>query len=205
MTQMERDILMIFTPQLKGLPGNLSRREQIQPGTQPTGGDRGEPFDPGPATAFWGPKLNRFGVRPSRFQGEQNRLSFISNSHARLYQDSKESEFAKIIYMTEDDKASKDASGHMDKALVRYEDPNAFLDDGRKSESEVRYIIMRSVKSLKIEYLNGANDRWSNRWDTESADTKDKYPALIRVTIEVIPPPPMHPENTFFAVQMYKP
>ena len=36
MTQMERDILMIFTPQLKGLPGNLSRREQIQPGTQPT-------------------------------------------------------------------------------------------------------------------------------------------------------------------------
>jgi general secretion pathway protein J len=205
LSQMERDILMIFTPQLKAFPGNLGQRVQVQPGTQPTGGDNATPFDPGQPTAFWGARLNRSGIRASRFQGEANKVSFISNSHVRLYQNSPESEFAKIIYTVEDDRESKNANNQMDKMLVRYEDPVAFIDDGKKSETEVRYIIMRAVKSFKIEYLDGSNDRWQNRWDTESADTKDKYPALIRVTVEVIPPPPMNPENTFVAVQMYKP
>ena len=206
LAQMERDVLMIYTPQVGALPRQLAQATVPGQQGQGSGQTAGEPpFDPGVSTPFWGPLFNRFGVRPSRLQGEAGKISFISSSHVRLFKDSHETEFAKITYALEDDRLSRGADGSVPKALVRYEDHDAFTDDGRPSETNARYVLLVPVVSLKFTFLDGRNDQWQNNWDTDGRDTKNQYPALIKVALEMRLPPPAPKDATFEVVQVIKP
>lgn len=191
-----RDIIMMYTPQLAALPGSVAQRQVL---------NAGDTFDPGRATAFWGQLVNRFNIRMSRFQGDESKISFISNDHIRLYRESQESEFAKIVIALEEDKSPHDTEKAVGKALVRHEDPRAFIDDGRDSDTEIKYTLLTRVKDLKFRYLDGEKDQWAPRWDSDHPDTKDKFPALIELSIEVIPPPPQPPTATLSVKQVYKP
>ncbi len=201
----ERDILMIYSPQLAALPGALGQAAPpVQPGTNPNSRPGVEVFDPGIPTKFWGQMVNTHHIRPSRFTGEEGKLSFISASNIRLYRDSKESNFLKIKYSQEDDDLPVDTKKRRGKTLARYTDTNVFVDDGRE-ETEIRTVILREIKSFKLTYLDGRNDQWQNNWDTEGRDTKNRFPALIKLVVEVYQPAPLPEGSTFSVTQVYKP
>ena len=201
--QLDRDFSMIYTPQLKAMPQAMSFADVLQPGLN-AANTAGEMFDPGIATQFWGTNVNRFRIRLSRFTGEKDKVQFISNSHVRVYRDSRESEFAKIVYTMEDEPVDG-SKLNTAKALIRYEDPVVFVDDGRRSETDIRYALLQKIKSLKFEYLDGKTDRWADVWDTERPETKNRYPALIKVVVEIQQPPPAQEGNTLSVTQIYKP
>ena len=199
-----RDITQIYTPQAGALPGTLG--QSAQQATGPSGPN--QPYNAsgtanvplGTPTDYWGEPINEQGVRPSRLQGEEFKVSFVSSSHMRIYRDAAESDFAKISYSLEEPKTPDPLI--KGKLLVKHEDPNAFGDDEKASESEMRYVLVEGVKSVSFEYLDGEKDTWSKRWDTSGIDHKGIYPAVIKVTLEVYF---RRSENTFTVVQQYRP
>ncbi|MBI3558620.1 MAG: prepilin-type N-terminal cleavage/methylation domain-containing protein [Deltaproteobacteria bacterium] len=204
-----RDIGQLYTPQAGALPGTIGQAPQTTPG-QPAQGQQagGNPANVygtasvplGTATDYWGEPINESGVRPSRLQGEEGKLSFISNSHMRIYRDASESEFEKVSYSLEDPKTPDPLV--KGKLLVKHEDPNAFIDEERGSETDVRYVLVDGVKSLSFEFLDSEKDTWSKRWDTSGIDHKGVYPAVIKITLEVYFP---RSDHTFTVVQQYRP
>ncbi len=199
-----RDITQLYTPQAGALPGTIGQAAQPagSSGQQPQSGyaQATQNVPLGTATEFWGEPINESGVRPSRLQGEETKLSFVSNSHMRIYQDADESEFEKVSYALEDPKTPDPLV--KGKLLVKHEDPNVFIDEERGSETDVRYVLVEGVKSISFEYLDGEKDSWSKRWDTAGTDHKGVYPAIIKVTLEVYF---TRSENTFTVVQQYRP
>lgn len=189
-----RDIIQIYSPQAASLPGDIGKSPptQIVPGGAP-------PVILSPNIyKYWGALINEFGVRPSRFIGEEKKVSFISNSHSRLYKDSAETEFAKITYALEDDKLSKKS----DLALIKYEDPDAFNLDKDESEQMIRYSLLNGIKSIKFRYLDGEKDQWYSSWDNTSMNNKDKFPSIIEIELEASMP---KTGNSFTVIQHYRP
>lgn len=203
---MGRDISQIFTPKIAALPGDAGKtaKQQQQPGQGQTpqgtfGAVPGQQQqDLGPGWAHWGPPVNNFGVRPTRFVGEADKIQFITNSHLRLFQDSRESEFAIVSYSLEDttNKASSRAT-----TLVKREN-TAVFEENPPEEANVTYPLVENVKSLVFKYLDGEKDRWENKWDSQSQDFKDRFPDVIEVTLEVFLP---NSQNTFTVVQRFRP
>lgn len=179
-----RDIQQMYSPQMAALPEALLVADNTAPpglaavpGAQVSGtGTINTEF----AQRFWGAPINSVGTRPSRFQGEKTRITFISNSNIRLFVDSKECDLAKVTYTLEDDKTS--FPGH--KALVRRVDPNVFGDE-EKGDTEVRYTLLNNVKSLSFQFLDGEKDSWNNKWDTVSLEHPTKFPSVIELELEL--------------------
>jgi general secretion pathway protein J len=197
----ERDMIMMYTPQLAAMPGAMAQAEVAQPGVNPSTA-AGDVFNPGIAQEYWGQLINRY-VRPSRLQGDEGKISFVANSHVRIYRNSKESDLIKVSYAVEDDDLPIDAK--QTKILVRYHDPDVFRETGRDSETKIRTVIFRGLKSVKFSYLDGRNDQWQNHWDTDYRDTKNRFPALIKIVVDVFQPPPLPTDQTFSVSQVYKP
>lgn len=204
---MGRDIGSIFTPKIAALPGDAGKTagQPQQPGqNQAPQGTFGAPpgqqqqQNLGEAWAHWGPPINNFGVRPTRFVGEANKITFVTNSHLRLFQDSRESEFAIISYSLEDttNKATSRAT-----TLVKLEN-TAVFDEIPPEDSAVSYPLVENVKSLVFKYLDGERDRWEDKWDSQSQDFKDRFPDVIEVSLEVFLP---NSQNTFTVVQRFRP
>lgn len=194
-----RDIIAIYTPQEKALPSGF--------GSGASGGSGqpqsvAQPQDFGSPLPFWGAPINQHNVRPSRFQGEETKMSFVTSSHARIYRDTPESDFAKVTYTLEEPKAPE--PGQKGKLLVKHEDTsNIFGEDERATnENEIKYTLIDIVKSISFEYLDGEKDTWSKRWDTEGMDHKGKFPDIIKVTIELYTPG--ESGSTFTVVQQYR-
>lgn len=201
-----RDVTSIYSPQAAALPYGVG--DALGPSGasgasgQPPPQAAAQPQDFGPPLKFWGAPVNDKNVRPSRFQGEENKMTFVANTHARLYRDSRESELAKISYALEEQKNPE--PGNPGKVLVKHEDPDVFNeDDARDSETDVRYALLDIVKNVTFEYLDGDKDVWNKKWDTESSDHKNKFPDIIKVTLEVYTP--ANTGNTFTVVQQYRP
>ena len=188
-----RDIVHIYTPQAAALPGELGKAPKAQqPGQAP-------PELLSPATYdFWGMLVNKNGVRPSRFNGDEKKVSFVSNSHMRLFHDTDECEFSKIKYALEDDTLSKDSK----KVFVKRENTEVFSLDRENKDLEVRYVLLTGVKDVRFQYLDGEKDSWSKNWDTTSMDHKNKFPSLIKIEIDLELP---KTGNTFTVLQQYRP
>lgn len=193
---MGRDIGQMYSPKIAALPGESGKAQSnTQQNSTGTFASNGASADP---TEFWGSPINQFGVRPSRLQGEATKLMFVSNGHMRLFRDSHESDFAKITYALEED---SDKANSRKTTLVKRENTAAF-DDEEKKEDEVRYPLLTNVKKLEFSFLDGEKDQWHPRWDTASADHKDKFPDVIQVTIEVNYP---NSEAFFTVIQRFRP
>lgn len=210
-----RDVSQIYSPMPDALPGDLGKALrppgasgqsgaslQQQQGAGAYGAQNQMPL--GQPTDFWGEPINKEGVRPSRFQGEETKLSFVSSSHMRIYKDSPESELSKITYSLEEPKVPE--PGVKGKVLVKFEDTDVFEDEQRSKskdeETAVSFSLLTGVKSLSFEYLDAEKDTWSKRWDTSGMDHKGVYPAVIKITIEVYMP---NSENTFVVTQQWRP
>ena len=139
-----RDIVHIYTPQAAALPGDLGKA----PKSSTNGQVQQEQLSPA-TYDFWGALVNKNGVRPTRFNGDASKISFVTNSHMRLFHDTDECEFSKIKYGLEDDSLSKDSK----KVFVKRENTEVFSLDRENKELEVRYILLTGVKDVRFKYL----------------------------------------------------
>lgn len=198
---MGRDVAQIYTPKTAALPGDAgkAKKTNLQPGQPGFSNAYGNDPNQGDPLPFWGAPVNEFGVRPSRLQGEATKISFIANSHMRLFQDVAESDFAKITYALADPKSTATSRAT---TLVKRENVAVF-DENDPPEKEVEYTLVQNVKTLKFRFLDGEKDQWADKWDTTSQDHKGKFPDVIEVTLEVFLPGSL--QNTLTVVQRFKP
>lgn len=202
MSLMNRDITLLYSPldvvpQSQSLPKTPTKGQAAQTGINQQAFQEQEEIRAAGMdrpSKFWGGAIDRAGVRPSRFVGTEDTLSFISTSHIRVYKDSPESEFAKITYELKDDEISADLGLPEDsKVLVKTEDPDAFdlednaLVDSTDDEGSLKrtYPLIHGIRTLKFRFYWKEKEQWLTSWDSDSSDTKNLYPDVIEVTVEV--------------------
>lgn len=206
MDVMQRDVALIYSPLLIQ-PGKTSTPSPSAPGTPQNPNPQALPpaMNPqdlevinaaglGQATKYWGPATDKTGVRPSRFQGTDQKMSFISASHVRVYRDAAESEFAKIGYELKQD---DDPANQGSYVLVKTESPNAFEDDDSRDKSVINYPLLHGVKKLKYRYYRKDKETWESSWDSEKEDTKNLYPDMVEITIELAGPSNLHYQGVY--------
>lgn len=165
----QRDIANIYTPTVDPtIPGSILLDDQVL------------------STNYWLPAKDPGGTRPSRFVGTDNKLSFISLSHVRIYKDSPESEFAKVAYDLKPDTQTGAIPGTQ--ILVKTESPNAFAQDATKDPTSHSYDLLRGVKKLTYTYYQRDGNTWKtyHSWDNEKEDVKNKYPSMVEMDIELV-------------------
>src|SRR3954471_393531 len=159
----QRDVALIYSPVLilpdwpkppttlpggTQLPPEFGAAQPAQPGT---------PADQDIATGdnaqtlqYWGPMIDKTGVRPMHFIGTENKMSFISVSHIRIYKDTHESEFAKVAYeLVKDEHYEEFPEGQL---LVKTETPNFWEEDERADKLRKVYPILHGLKKLRFRY-----------------------------------------------------
>ncbi|MCM0605379.1 MAG: prepilin-type N-terminal cleavage/methylation domain-containing protein [Xanthomonadaceae bacterium] len=175
MNVVERDITHVFSPLMMMIKAKTG--EGQTPFTQSAP-------NPGP---FWGPALDEAGIRNSRFQGQEKKMSFITSSHERVYKDSRESLFAKITYNLEPDpKPAEGQEGTL--ALFRTVNTNAFEVDGDERKTDKTYKILSGIKSGSFKYFQRGKDIWQRSWDTEANEYKNHFPDTVELLLEVVGP-----------------
>ncbi|MBI2711857.1 MAG: hypothetical protein HYX41_03180 [Bdellovibrio sp.] len=124
------------------------------------------------------------GLRLSHFIGDDRRMSFVTQSHIRIYKDSPESEFAKISYELLPD--SRDDAKRGLYVLVRTESPNAF-DPDERDPFEKKYELLRGIKSLTFSYYKWDQDKFKiqKNWDNERDEFKNIYPDVIEMKLNM--------------------
>lgn len=174
-------------PQAKPTPSQLS----IDEITRRTKGQAFQSFD------YWGPILDHTGIRASRFKGKENEMTFVSASHVRIYQQKKESIYAKVKYelikqpynanltKEQNDKASNLL------ALVKRENTRAFeLEEPRTGDLPYvnTYVILNNIKSFKFRYYKRDDKEAKKEWDSDSTETKGIFPTAVEVEVSMIGP-----------------
>jgi hypothetical protein len=138
----------------------------------------------GRTSEYWLGAVDLTGIRPSRFNGGEQKVSFVAATHVRIYKDLPESEFLQVQYYLDDDKGPNAIQGA--KVLIRAANPNAFSVEDRKNEAGKRiYPLLRGITKLKFEYWHKEKKEWLGAWDNDAQELKGQYPAQIRVTLEV--------------------
>lgn len=153
----------------------------------------------GQTSDYWLGATDLTAIRPSRFTGAESRLQFVTSAHMRIYKNSPESEFAKIIYELRDEKDSDFGEGT--KSLVKIEDPNVFDDSDKKGKSAKIYPLLSGVKGFSFRYYRRDKKAWERTWDTNRDDMKGLYPDIVEVTLEVVGPSKLR----YKAIYMFKP
>lgn len=180
MNILQRDLTSVFSP-LNLVPN---------PTPSPSAGSAAQPPPPGTAPPdpmlaqefeYWGPAIDKTGIRPSRFVGTENKLTFVTNSHLRVYKDSQESEFAKVAYDLATDDVDKSAQ-----MLVKTESPDAFsLDTDRKDSNQRVFALLHGIKKFKYRFYRKDKDTWGPSWDSDSDEQKNLYPDIVELTVQV--------------------
>jgi len=176
---MERDLSMIYTPNKLKPPSTTTTTTTASATAPPPDSSTNE------TTKYWIGTADKYGIRQSHFTGTDVKLSFISNSHLRIYKDSPESDFAQIAYELQ---PAHDPLLPDTYILVKTESPNAFNEDEHKDKMRHVYLLLRGIKQFKYRYYRKDKDRWENAWDNDKEDFKDIYPDMIEIKIEVIGP-----------------
>lgn len=197
MSILQRDIALIYSP-----TAMVPAAQKQQAGTPP-GGSQQSPApsainmdNGGVATTFWlAPDAS--GLRYSRFQGTDRKISFVTMSHIRIYKDSPESEFAKITYDLRPD--TKDPENKGNYVLVKTESANAFDIDDQRDPMAKSYEILRGVKTLSFTFYQRDRDNWktSKTWDTDKEEYKNNYPDVIELKLELVGTNHLYFEGTF--------
>lgn len=128
-------------------------------------------------TEFWGPVIASSGIRAARFVGTDKGFSFVSASHVRVYQQKKESIYAKIKYELVLDR------------LVKTVNTRAFEIEEVKDAPYIQtYTVLRKVKSMKFSYYKLGNKEPQRSWDSESNDQLWEYPESVEIAFTLIGP-----------------
>jgi general secretion pathway protein J len=190
MDVMQRDVAAIYSPTI-GQPtprANPSGVPTTQNPQQTQEMMALSSSDAGKTSAYWEPAVDKTGLRPSRFVGTDNKLTFITSSHTRIYKDSPESDFSKVSYELVHDEDSPAGSDLM--TLVRTENTDTFEDDDRHAlKYQRKFPLLHGIKSFKYRYWRkdtSPTGKWDNSWDTDKEDTKNVFPDIIEVKLEVV-------------------
>jgi hypothetical protein len=182
MSIVSRDIALIYSPTILVPP------KKKDP-TAPAGARELEVImsdDLGRAYTFWGVAQDESGLRPSRFIGTDTKMTFVSASHVRIYKDSPESEFAKVTYEVKRD--TKNAETNPDTmVLIKTETPNAFASDDIKDTMSKSYELLHGIKKFQFTYYLRDGNTWktSKSWDSDKEETKNIFPDIIEISLEV--------------------
>ena len=186
-----RDVSAIYSPAMMKLPD--PQASNLPSGATPAPPPADPEFvallqtDAGRTSTYWLAASDKTGLRPSHFIGTDNKMSFVSASHVRIYRDSHESVFAKISYELVKDEGNRDAPDAL--MLVKTESTNAFDDDDHHDKPFVRkYPLLHGIKKFKYRYWRKDKDRWETSWDNDKEDYREKYPDIVEVTFEVTGP-----------------
>ncbi|OFZ53488.1 MAG: hypothetical protein A2428_08015 [Bdellovibrionales bacterium RIFOXYC1_FULL_54_43] len=186
MNIVQRDVSLIYSPLLieppkpakdPAAPPNAQEMEVLM------GGDLNQ------ATQFWGPAVDKTGLRPGHFIGTDSKMSFIAASHIRVYKDAPESELTKIVYEANRDEDRPEIQDSY--VLVKTASPNVYQDDEKRDTMLVKYPLLRGIKKIRFRYFRrdkGVNGSWETSWDSEKEDQKDLYPDKVEITFEVAGP-----------------
>lgn len=141
----------------------------------------------GRSNDFWSRIIDGTGIRPSRFQGDAEAMSFISSSHVRVYRGKKESVFMKVrYYLKEPREPNSEVRKTIDgKILVKSEDVDAFNFEENDSQQIKEYRILEGIQSLKFEYYDREKERWYPSWDTDREESLNRFPDVIRVSLDL--------------------
>lgn len=177
---LQRDFELLYTPVIM-LPTPV-------PSASPNAQDTSAQLTPdaGRVTDFWGPEVDKNGLRGTRFNGTDRKLTFVSASHIRTYKDSLESEFAKITYEVTDDPDKSYGEGT--KVLVKTESPNVFDLEDDKDRFKRSYPLLHGIKSVTFKYFDRLKKDGFSSWDTENQDHKNIFPDFVEVTLDVVGP-----------------
>ena len=66
--------------------------------------------------------------------------------------------------------------------------PDAFIYNEDKDQQVKKYRLLHGIRKLKLRYYRKDKEQWSNSWDTESEETRDKFPDIVELSIEVTAP-----------------
>ncbi|RYZ66425.1 MAG: prepilin-type N-terminal cleavage/methylation domain-containing protein, partial [Proteobacteria bacterium] len=134
MAIMERDLNMLFSPVAYIPPAKPANPNQGQnpnfpgafgQGPQQTTAELETAAEMQRLTEFWLPTKVKTGVRLSRFVGEEQKMSFVTASHQRLYKDRPESEFVKVTYELREER-DEEYKIEGTRTLVKIVDTNTF-------------------------------------------------------------------------------
>jgi prepilin-type N-terminal cleavage/methylation domain-containing protein len=148
---------------------------------------------------FWEGAVDSTGLRPSRFVGTDRKMTFVSASNIRVYKEARASDFAKITYEIKPDRNDRENGTQV---LLKTENVDAFSDDDRpnsdKEKAMVRtYPLLYGIKKLRFRYYWKDKDRWVYSWDSDSSDTKNLYPDIIEIQVEVTGPSRLNFQGTY--------
>ncbi len=194
-TIIQRDISLIFSP-LALLPETQAKSI----GNSGNQGNLGHPLNPDEQdrnSLYWSPAANTNGIRPSHFVGTEDKVSFVSLSHIRIYKDSPESEIAKISYELKKDEKNTDNPGTL--VLVKTESPNAFASDDIKDTLSRSYELLHGISKLTYTYYQREGNTWKNlrSWDSDKEETKNIIPDIIEIKLEVKGPKNLNFEGKY--------
>lgn len=175
MNVMERDITHVFSPLMMMIKPKASTEGTAIPVTNPN------------VSTFWGVPMDSSGLRNSRFQGQERKMSFISSSHERVYKDARESYFVKVTYNIEaDPKPAPGQEGTL--ALFRTINTNAFDTEGDERKTDKTYRILAGIKSANFQYFQRGKDVWIKSWDTANKDFMNHFPDTVELLLDVLGP-----------------
>ncbi|MBY0470822.1 hypothetical protein K2X30_06590 [bacterium] len=192
---LNRDLTLLYSPQMSLPPDKKTATDPNAPppvpGTQPA-----QPVDAdfqallssddGRVNDFWGIPVDKTGLKPSRFQGSVDKMSFVTISNMRIYKEAPESEFSKVTYTLEDDRSNPDLQGA--KMLVKSYNTHAFEDDDGRKENIRSYPLLRGITKIQFKYCRQKQEFCVESWDSERGDFKatlPTFPEVIQVILEV--------------------
>mgnify|MGYP000990974957 CR=1 FL=1 len=110
------------------------------------------------------------------FRGKGAEIFFSTKSHQRMSADSPENEQHFVTYQIHDN------------ALVRAESKRAIaVADREDAERLKKVVLLNKISKLAFKFYDPKGERWTDEWDTESADTRDVLPMAVEVEMEYTP------------------
>jgi len=110
------------------------------------------------------------------FDGRKNEIIFTSLSHRVYYTGKRESEQTEISYFLQRKQGQKLSS------LMKRE--SEFIDSDPYTGGQV-YTLVDNVFSLNFKYWDDKQQKWVDDWNSDNADTRDKFPQAVKVLLAI--------------------
>lgn len=143
------------------------------------------------ALAFLTPNLTAVNSYRTVFVGfdeNPDKLFFATQSHQRLYRDSRECDQTEVSVWTE--AATGTGRGYV---LYHREAPRI---DHEPDEGGVIYPIAHNVRSFNVRYLDNRTNEWRDDWDSRTADYLNRIPRAVQIGLVLIATDPEDSNRT---------
>jgi len=147
------------------------------------------------AYEYWDPVYDATGIRASRFKGDETSFSFVSASHTRIYQQKRESIYAKVKYSLEPQPSDPNLTREQNEkfshlsALVKTENTHAFeLEEPKDAPYVNHYLVLNHIKKLTVAYYKAGETEPVKEWDSDAVDTKGLFPEAVEITLSLVGP-----------------